>query len=84
MTPEESALFGKILQNANRDIAKLHSMGISDYAIVTFLVRVREGQSRERALRGLLQGRRSLDAEQKQLIRKILSDLPSIAGVGDH
>jgi hypothetical protein len=81
MTPEENALFEKILQNANRDIAKLHSMGISDYAIVTFLIRVREGQSHERALRGLLQDRRSLNADQRQLIRKILCDLPGIAGV---
>ena len=53
------------------DIAKIRKMGITDYAIVTFVVRVQQGTAKEVALRGLLHGR-SLTGEQIALVRSVL------------
>jgi hypothetical protein len=76
MAPEETSLPEEFLKDPNGDIGKLRKMGITDYAIVTYMVRVQEGRSREMALRGLLQGRNSLTEEQRQLVRTILDGLP--------
>jgi hypothetical protein len=76
MAPEENSVRDEFLKDPNGDIARLRDMGITDYAIITYIVRIREGQSKERALRGLLQGRRSLSVEQRQLVRTILNALP--------
>lgn len=75
MGPEREPRAEQILKDPTGEIAKLRKMGITDYAIITYVVRVREGQSRERALRALLQGRR-LNEEQKQSVRAILSRFP--------
>lgn len=53
------------------DIAKVRKMGITDYAIVTYVGRVRQGVAKEAALDGLLQGR-SLTDEQIALVQSIL------------
>ena len=76
MAPEETSLPEEILRDRRSDVAKLRKMGITDYAIFTYLSRVREGRSKEKALRGLLQGRGSLTDEQQQLVRTILDRLP--------
>lgn len=58
------------------EIAMLRKMGISDYAILTYIVRVQEGRSKGSATEALLQGRQSLSEEQKHLIRVVLSRFP--------
>jgi hypothetical protein len=50
-------------------------MGITDFAIITYIVRVQDGQPRDEALRGLLQGR-SLSAEQELFVRVVLDRIP--------
>jgi hypothetical protein len=54
------------------DIAKIRKMGITDYAIITYVVRVQQGADAELALRGLLYGR-SLTEEQIALVRRVVS-----------
>ena len=65
----------EILKDPTGDITKLRKMGITDYAIITYVVRVREGKSKQDALRGLLVGR-SLDENQVQFVREALDRFP--------
>jgi hypothetical protein len=76
MIPHETPFPKEHLEKCLREVEKLREMGITEYAIVTYLVRVREGRSKERALNGLLEGRASLTREQKRLVRTILDGLP--------
>jgi hypothetical protein len=67
----------EILKDPTGDIAKLRKMGITDFAIITYVVRVQEGQSKMIALDALLQGRH-LTEEQKQFVRAVLNRFPGI------
>ncbi|MBZ5577064.1 MAG: hypothetical protein LAP40_10940 [Acidobacteriia bacterium] len=66
----------ELLKDPTGEIAELRKMGITDYAIITYVVRVLEGQSKEQALTALLEGRRSLRQEQKEIVRTVLNRLP--------
>ena len=68
----------EILKDPTGEIAKLRKMGITDFAIITYVVRVHEGQSRKRALDALLQGRDSLTEEQRQFVRGVLNRFPGL------
>lgn len=68
----------EILKDPTGEIAKLRKMGITDFAIITYVVRVHEGQSKKRALDALLQGRDSLTEEQRQFVRGVLNRFPGL------
>ena len=51
-------------------------MGITDYAIITYAVRVMEGQPKEKAIRALLQGRKALTEQQKEFVAGVLNQFP--------
>jgi len=61
----------EFLQDPTGDIGKIRELGITDFAIVTYLVRVQEGKSQERAFRALVQGR-SLTESQLKVVRAVL------------
>lgn len=71
MSPKRTDSAEEILKDKTGDIAKLRKIGITDFAIITYIVRVQDGLSREEALRGLLEGR-SLSPEQVLLVRAVL------------
>ena len=75
MSPKRTDSTEEILKDKTGDIAKLRKMGITDFAIITYVVRVQDGQSKEEALRGLLLGR-SLSGEQELLVRAALNRIP--------
>jgi hypothetical protein len=75
MNPKRTDSAEEILKDKTGDIAKLRKMGITDFAIITYIVRVQDGQPKDEALRGLLQGR-SLSAEQELLVRIVLDRVP--------
>jgi hypothetical protein len=75
MNPKRTDSAEEILKDKTGDIAKLRKMGITDFAIITYIVRVQDGQPRDEALRGLLQGR-SLSAEQELFVRVVLDRIP--------
>ena len=74
MSENPSELGDELLKDPSGDIAKLRKIGITDYAVMTYLVRTREGKSREEAMRALLQGR-SLSGEQLEFVRGVLERL---------
>lgn len=61
----------EVLHDPNGEIGTIRKMGITDFAIMTYLVRVREGETPENAFRALVQGRSLTDAQLK-IIRKLL------------
>lgn len=71
MSPKRSDSAEEILKDKTGDIAKLRKMGITDFAIITYIVRVQDGLSRQEALRGLLEGR-SLSPQQVESVRTVL------------
>jgi hypothetical protein len=75
MSPKKSDSAEEILKDKTGDIAQLRKMGITDFAIITYFVRVQHGQPKDEALRGLLQGR-SQSAEQRNFVRIVLDRLP--------
>ena len=75
MSPKRSDTAEEILNDKTGDIAKLRKMGITDFAIITYVVRVQDGQPKREALRALLHGR-TLDAEQEVFVRTVLSRIP--------
>lgn len=75
MSPKKTDSTEEILKDKTGDIARLRNMGITDFAIITYVVRVQDGQPKEEALRGLLHGR-SLNAEQVLLVRAVLDRIP--------
>jgi hypothetical protein len=64
MSPQTSDSVDRILKDSSGDVAKLMDMGITEFAIITYARRVRPGQSSERSLDALLEGRRSLTKPQ--------------------
>lgn len=77
MSTKRAVSAEELLKDPTGEIARLRKMGITDYAIITYVVRVLDGQSREQALSALLEGRGSLSEEQKQFVRTVLSRLPT-------
>ena len=75
MSPKKTDSAEEILKDRTGDIAKLRKMGITDFAIITYVVRVQDGQPKEEALRGLLLGR-SINAEQELFVRTVLDRIP--------
>lgn len=75
MSPKRSDSAEEILKDKTGDIAKLRKMGITDFAIITYLVRVQEGQPKEKALHGLMLGR-SINPEQELFVRTVLDRFP--------
>jgi hypothetical protein len=65
----------EFLQDPTGDVAKLRKLGITDFAIMTYLVRVQEGQAPNQAFDALIAGR-SLTEDQKQSIRDVVSRFP--------
>ena len=61
-----------------RSIAKMKLLGITKYAVFTYVLRVQGGWSKESALQALLQGR-TLNPDQVQFVRAVLERLPSAA-----
>lgn len=76
MSAEETPFGENFLKDPTGEITRLRKLGITDHAIITYVVRVREGRSKEKALRALLLGRSSLTEEQKQVVQNILHNLP--------
>jgi hypothetical protein len=64
----------QLLRNKSDDIPTLARMGITESAIIAYIVRVGEGMPPERALHALLAGRRLTDA-QIEVVRTILNRL---------
>lgn len=75
MSPKKSDSTEEILKDPTGDIARLRKMGITEFALITYVVRVQHGEPREEALRGLLLGR-SLNAEQELFVRIVLDRIP--------
>ena len=66
----------EFLKDPRGDIVKLRAMGIPDFTIITFMVRVQEGQPKAAALNALLLGR-DLTTEQVAFVRGALDQLPN-------
>ena len=75
MSPKRTDSTEEILKDQTGDIAKLRELGITDFAIITYVVRVQDGQPKEEALRALLLGR-SINAEQELFVRTVLDRVP--------
>ena len=73
---QNGCLRRNILENHADDIAALQKIGITQAAITAYIDRVQEGQSRQKAIAALMQGRVLLSEEQKNLVRTILSGFP--------
>ncbi len=72
----------EFLKDPTGDITKLRAMGITDFAIITYMVRVRDGLPKPAALAALLQGRH-LSADQISFVRNALDRLPPWSAEGD-
>ena len=71
MSPQKSDSIDRILNDSSGDVSKLLDMGITEFAIITYVVRVRAGQPQEQALDALLEGR-SLSKQQARFVRGVL------------
>jgi len=71
MSPQTSDSVDRILKDSSGDVAKLMDVGITEFAIITYARRVRAGQSSERSLDALLEGR-SLTKPQARFVRGVL------------
>lgn len=74
-SPKKHESAEEILRDPSGEIAKLRKMGITDYAIITYVVRVQEGHPKETALQALLRGR-SLTNRQAEQVRAVLDRFP--------
>ena len=63
-----------LLRGAVADIDKLRKMGITDFAIITYAMLLKSGETHEYALDDLLRGR-SLTDEQIQYVRTVLRQI---------
>jgi hypothetical protein len=70
-----------IMRYFGSDVPTLRLLGITNYAIRTYVQRVRGGQSKESATNALLRGR-SLDPEQIQFVRSVLDRFPMVKNAG--
>ena len=71
MSPKRSDSVERILNDSSGDVAKLLDMGITEFSIITYVMRVRKGQSHKAALDALLEGR-SLNNRQRRFVREVL------------
>ena len=62
----------RILNDSSGDVSKLLNLGITEFAIITYVMRVQGGQSNKRALNALLEGR-TLTRRQARFVRGVLS-----------
>ena len=69
----------RIQRYFGNDISRMKLLGITKYAVATYVLRVQAGWSTESAIRALLLGRR-LATEEVRFVRSVLDRLPS-AGV---
>ena len=67
----------ELLKDPTGEISELRKMGITDYAIMTYVVRVLDGQPKNDAIDGLLLGRQFLTEDQKNFVRTFLTRLPT-------
>jgi hypothetical protein len=72
MCPRASDSVERILKDTSGDVTKILEMGITEFAIITYVMRVQDGQSKKRALNALLEGR-SLSRRQLSFVRTVLS-----------
>lgn len=63
------------------DISRMRLLGITKYAVVTYVLRIQGSWSKESAIRALLQGRR-LASDEIRFVRSVLDRLPSAAVKG--
>lgn len=63
-----------LLRGAVADIDKLRKIGITDFAIITYAMLLKSGQTHEYALEDLLRGR-SLTGEQIEFVRNVLRQI---------
>jgi hypothetical protein len=70
-----------IKQYFGSDISRMKLLGITKSSVVTYVLRVQGGRSKESAIKALLFGRR-LSAEEVQFVRSVLERLPSAAVKG--
>lgn len=70
-SPQTSDSVDRILNESSGDVAKLLDMGITEFAIITYAMRVRDGQAQDRALNALLEGR-TLSLRQARFVRSVL------------
>lgn len=71
MSPKTADSVDRILNDSSGDVAKLLDMGITEFAIITYVMRVRDGQAHHRALDALLEGR-TLSRRQTRFVRSVL------------
>jgi hypothetical protein len=76
MSTEKYKSTDDFLKDPTGDITKLRAMGITNFAIISYMVHVREGQSKSAALAALLAGRH-LTPEQVEFVRGALDRLPN-------
>jgi hypothetical protein len=66
----------QIQQYFGNDISRMRLLGISKYAVATYVLRMQGGWSKESAIKALLLGRR-LATEEVRFVRSVLERLPS-------
>ena len=71
----------QIQQYFGNDISRMRLLGISKYAVATYVLRMQGGWSKESAIKALLLGRR-LAAEEVRFVRSVLDRLPSATAKG--
>jgi hypothetical protein len=71
----------EIKQYFGSDISRMRFLGITKYAVATYVSRVQGGWSKEKAINALLFGRK-LAAEEERFVRSVLDRLPSAAVKG--
>ena len=76
MSPQKYSSAEDFLKDPRGDIQKMRALGITNFAIITYMVHVREGQNRSAALDALLAGRH-LTPEQVEFVRGVLERLPT-------
>jgi hypothetical protein len=71
----------RIQRYFGNDISRMRLLGITKYAVVTYVLRVQSGSSKESAIKALLLGRR-LRNDEVRFVRSVLDRLPSAAVKG--
>ena len=71
----------RIQRDFGDHISRMRLLGITKYAVVTYVLRIQGGWSKESAIRALLQGRR-LASDEIRFVRSVLDRLPSAAVKG--
>jgi hypothetical protein len=71
----------QINQYFGNDVSRMKLLGITKYAVATYVLRVQSGWSKESAIKALLFGRK-LAVEEIEFVRSVLDRLPSAAVKG--